>query len=370
MSEGRHLSPLRDKALWQAWSLTIIIGFAGGLLFSWMKMPLGWMTGSMVFTTVAAIFGMRMEFPKPLRNGMVVILGLMIGSTFTPETLDHALTWAPTLLAVIIFATLATAGVMFYLKQTGKFRPITAFFSSAPGGFGEMVIVAESYGANVPRVALIHTTRIFIVVLLLPLWFRVFEGYVPPDMLSTRIGGVLDLMDVIVLIAAGVIGFFGARLLRIPAPQMTGAMIASIVVHVLGLTDAAPPGFLIAAAQLALGCSVGAKFTGVTRKTIAETVGHGIVSTALILVMAVGMAWALDGWIGYPMMTLFLAFAPGGFAEMSLISLTLGIETAFISTHHLARLMFVVLAAPLFFKFFGYLIDASVSAKSDPERKN
>ncbi|MEQ9329271.1 MAG: AbrB family transcriptional regulator [Rhodospirillales bacterium] len=366
MSDAAQKSPLKDPALWRAWLLTVVIGAAGGWLFAWFSMPLGWMTGSMVFTTIAAVSGLRMEFPRPLRNGLIVILGLMIGSTFTPETLKHALGWWPTLLGVVVFSTLATAGVMFYLKRTGKFRPSTAYFSAAPGGFGEMVIIAESYGANVPRVALVHTTRIFIVVLLLPLWFRIFEGYVPPDIITTQIGGDLHIKDILILLAAGIVGYFGAKMLRIPAPQMTGAMIASITVHVLGFTDAAPPGYLIAAAQLALGCSVGAKFTGITRKTVVETVGHGIVATCLIIVIAILIAWALDGWTDYPMITLFLAFAPGGFAEMSLISLTLGIETAFVSTHHLARLLFVVLATPLFFRFFRKLIEQTPKAGPGP----
>ena len=66
------------------------------------------------------------------------------------------------------------------------------------------------------------------------------------------------------------------------------------------------------------------------------------------------------------MITLFLAFAPGGFAEMSLISLTLGIETAFVSTHHLARLLFVVLATPLFFRFFRKFIEQTPKAGPGP----
>ncbi|MEQ9200230.1 MAG: AbrB family transcriptional regulator, partial [Rhodospirillales bacterium] len=183
---------LRDGAMWRVWIQTVLIGLVGGAAFTFIDMPLGWMTGSMVFTTIAALMGMQVAFPSALRNCMVVILGLMIGATFTPETLEHATSWIPTLLAVVIFSTLATVLVMAYLKSTGKFRPMTAFFSSAPGGFGEMVIIAESYGANVPRVALIHTTRVFIVVLLLPLWFRVFEGYVPPNLLITQIGGALE----------------------------------------------------------------------------------------------------------------------------------------------------------------------------------
>ena len=105
---------LLDGAMWRAWIQTVLIGLVGGGVFTLMKMPLGWMTGSMVFTTIAALMGMRVAFPSALRNGMVVILGLMIGATFTPETLEHAANWAPTLLAVIVFATLATVLVMAY----------------------------------------------------------------------------------------------------------------------------------------------------------------------------------------------------------------------------------------------------------------
>jgi hypothetical protein len=48
-----------------------------------------------------------------------------------------------------------------------------------------------------------------------------------------------------------------------------------------------------------------------------------------------------------------LAFAPGGLAEMSLIALALGIETAFVATHHVARIAMIVIAAPLVFRKAG-----------------
>ena len=52
---------------------------------------------------------------------------------------------------------------------------------------------------------------------------------------------------------------------------------------------------------------------------------------------------------GLPFPALWLAFAPGGLAEMTLISLAMGIDTAFVSTHHLLRVVFMVTAAPLVF---------------------
>ena len=43
----------------------------------------------------------------------------------------------------------------------------------------------------------------------------------------------------------------------------------------------------------------------------------------------------------------------GGLAEMSLIALALGIETAFVATHHVARIGMIVIAAPLVFRKLG-----------------
>ena len=47
-----------------------------------------------------------------------------------------------------------------------------------------------------------------------------------------------------------------------------------------------------------------------------------------------------------------LSYAPGGFAEMSLIGLALGIEIAMVATHHLFRLFLILMTSPLVFKLW------------------
>ena len=64
----------------------------------------------------------------------------------------------------------------------------------------------------------------------------------------------------------------------------------------------------------------------------------------------VGFAAALSPISGIPFAPIVLAFSPGGLAEMSLIALALGIETAFVATHHVARIAMIVIAAPLVFR--------------------
>ncbi|MBE0414807.1 MAG: AbrB family transcriptional regulator [Yoonia sp.] len=44
-----------------------------------------------------------------------------------------------------------------------------------------------------------------------------------------------------------------------------------------------------------------------------------------------------------------LALPPGGLTEMVLIALAVQADVAFVATHHLARILFVILLAPLVF---------------------
>ena len=53
--------------------------------------------------------------------------------------------------------------------------------------------------------------------------------------------------------------------------------------------------------------------------------------------------------LGVGRTAMLLAFSPGGLAEMSLMALSLGIEVAFVASHHVARILFIVLVAPPLF---------------------
>jgi uncharacterized membrane protein AbrB (regulator of aidB expression) len=71
--------------------------------------------------------------------------------------------------------------------------------------------------------------------------------------------------------------------------------------------------------------------------------------TAILLGMTVGFALALNGITGIGIRDLILAYSPGGLAEMSLVSLALGGDAAFVSTHHIVRIILIVVFAPLLF---------------------
>ena len=68
-------------------SVTLLIGAGGGWLFNQWRMPLAWLVGAMILTTAAALMGAPLKGSLRLRNIMIPILGVMLGSAFTPVAL-------------------------------------------------------------------------------------------------------------------------------------------------------------------------------------------------------------------------------------------------------------------------------------------
>jgi uncharacterized membrane protein AbrB (regulator of aidB expression) len=54
--------------------------------------------------------------------------------------------------------------------------------------------------------------------------------------------------------------------------------------------------------------------------------------------------------VGEPLAAVFLAFAPGGLAEMGLIALSLQMSVIYVTAHHVARIVLAVTVARLFWR--------------------
>ena len=88
-------------------------------------------------------------------------------------------------------------------------------------------------------------------------------------------------------------------------------------------------------------------FAGVERRILVTGVMLGFVLTAFSLPLAVGFAVLFDTLLDIPFAIGLLALVPGGLPEMSLIAISLDANPAFVSLHHLCRVVIIVIAAPL-----------------------
>ena len=329
---------------------TLAIGALGGAAFFAFELPLAWMLGAMVFTTVASLGGARLKLPPRMRGLFVTILGVFLGSAFTPEVLDSVARWPLSMAGLALYVGAVTGVLYVYFRRVQKFDRVTAYFSATPGGLSEMVIAGGALGGDDRRIALVHAARVLMVVMIIPFGFRFVEGEA-----ANTTGQGLALADaewseMWALLASAVVGPFLGRALRLPAYRMVGPMLVSAAVHVTGLSHSPPPWELVAMAQVVIGCAVGSRFSGVPLAQVGATITASAGSTVLMLLTTLAFAWTVNHSTGLGLEPLILAYSPGGLAEMSMIALALGIETAFVATHHVFRIGLIVITAPLLFR--------------------
>ena len=336
----------------RALALTLLVGAMGGALAWAASLPLGFLLGSMLVTAAWAISGRRLlgrvvTLPPRFRFSFVPVIGVAIGGAFTPQVAGQMLGWGPSLAALCVFVPLAHALGFVIYRRLGIGRR-EALYGAVPGGLIESVTLAEAAGADVPVVTVLQFLRLIGTILAVPFLFWGITGHAVGSASGAVLpGGALTLADAGLLVVAAVVGAAVARALRFPGWIIVGPLIASAAMHAAGWVQGVPPGWLVAVTQVVLGTGLGARFAGVQRAVLLRAgraaVANGVAALVLAFAFAEGLHWA----VGEPVAAVFLAFAPGGLAEMSLIALSLQMSIIFVTAHHVVRIVLAVVLAQL-----------------------
>jgi membrane AbrB-like protein len=308
------------------------------------------MMGAMIATTAASMAGVAQAIPAWSRPPTIAVLGVLLGSSFTQEMVGRMPEWLPSLATLPVYILVIGALALVYLRKVARIDPLTAFFCATPGGLGEMAILGDRAGGDLRTISLVHATRILLIVLTVPLTFRLL-GYLPPG-LSTAPPGGIELQDLAVLAVCGAAGIYGGQRLGLPAAGLLGPMLLSAAAHLLGLVEGSPPAWLVAAAQVVIGSSIGVRFEGYPAARVAWMMLVGLGLTVLMLSVTLMFGAGLQAVTGLPLPLLVLAFVPGGLAEMSLVALALTDDPAFVATNHIVRIGLVVLFASWLFRLY------------------
>lgn len=329
-------------------ALTLALGAAGGALFHALNLPLAWMLGSLLAVMIAALAGFRAAVPMPLRNLMIAALGVLLGSAFRPALLDVIGGWLPAILIQMLFLAAATLFCLAVFRRAGRLDPVTGFFAATPGGISVMVLLAETQGGDARIVSVIHATRIMTVVLLVPFLFAGLSGQaVPPLPAGTTTLFALAPREALWLALAALGGVPLGHVLRLPTPYLTGPLALSAALHLGGVSGARPPVELVAVSQVVIGASLGAMFAGVRLRSLARPLALGVLTSIAMIAAAWALAAVAAPPLGLDPHALMLSLAPGGLAEMSLVALSIGTDTAFVSAMHVIRIALVIGAVPL-----------------------
>lgn len=277
---------------------------------------------------------------------MSAVIGVMLGSSFSPEILGALANWVIPVLGLAVFLAIAAAACVTYYRKVAGYDPVTAYFAGMPGGLMEMTLLGEHYGADTRRVALAHSARILIVVFSLPFLIEIISG-VTLGGTSAANGAAMSVESLIWLAGTALVGAIIGRVLRLPAGALLGPMAVSAIVHVAGWTDFRPPADIVMIAQIVLGASIGCRFAGITAGELGRVLALATGSTAILLAITLCFAFGVSVLTAFSPVDLILAYSPGGLTEMGLIALALHTEVAFVAGHHIIRVVMVSTGAAL-----------------------
>ncbi len=326
---------LPDAATIKRLVLTFLVGGIGGLIFSLLGIPAAWLSGPTVSVGAGVLSGFRLAVPNAVRHTAYVLLGAIMGSAMTPETLTLLSRWPVTLagLAACVFTVMTACSS--YLQHVHGFDRTTARLSSIPGALPYVLALAEESSADPRRVAIIQIFRLAILLVCLPSAIALTSG--AAGTVTRPIVHPVDLTEIGVLLVCAAAAAYVFVRLKAPAPTLFGPLVAGAALYVSGMLTSSIPPWLMLPAFLVIGCAVGSNFAGIDRRAIADSMLASFGSLAIGVMIAVIWAVAISWIVGLPIAQLWMAYAPGGVDAMTIMALALGHDAAFVGGHHVIR---------------------------------
>ena len=317
----------------------LVIGVPAGFLFSWLHTPIPWMLGPMIAVASLNLMGVTMHSPPYARQAGQVILGSAVSLYFTPPVVAALAGNLPAVLAATVAVFIVGIFGALTLSKASGVDWKSTFFASIPGGAMAMAVLADRYGAQMSPVAVAHSLRVSLVVIIVPLVLT-YSG-IPLEAAAYKPNlPLVPAILVIWLVVSGLLGELSERwhfhngCLLVPiffgAALTMGGVELSAVPHVL--TDVA---------QLMFGLVLGARYERAFFVRHKLFIPFALLNSFFILVASAiagaALAWAFD----LPVGTMILATSPGGLAEMTITAQALHISVPLVVAFHLFRVVVV-----------------------------
>ncbi len=330
---------------------TMGIAAVGAGIFLVAGLPLPFLFGPMAACLLAALAGLRMEGLGQVSVAARTIVGVAVGASITPEVVGQLPQMALSVAFIPIYIVLiAAAGVPFFTRVCG-FDRITAWYAAMPGGLQDMIVFGKEAGGDVRALSLIHATRVLIIVTLAPILMTNAFG----ASLTNPIGAPAISVpphELVLMVLAAILGWKGGERIKLFGASILGPMILTAALSLADVIHFRPPAEAILTAQFFIGMGIGVHYVGVTLGELRRDVLSGMAFVIILAGLAVGFTWIVTAAGLAAPTEAFLAFAPGGQAEMTVLAIVTGADLGFVIVHHLTRVVLVITGAPMAMRLF------------------
>ena len=323
---------------------TLAIALTGGATFTLLGLPAGLVSGSVLAVATAALLGRPVRLPLELARICYVIVGMLLGTVVTPETLRGVATW-PASIALLMLASLgmivATAA---YLRIVHRWDMLSALLGASPGAMAQVIALSTELGGDLRAIAIVQTVRVLLLVLGLPNGLALFGLVVPALPLPRGPAGLSVLGEMMVLVVVSTAFALAFMRVRFPGGLLFGAMAGSGLLHGTGVIHAALPWWIGSSSVITLGALVGSRFANTSLRIVAGYLGAALGSFAVAMAVAAIFIAIVVHLFGFPVANVVIAFAPGAQDTMMVLALALHLDPVYVGAHHLARFLVVTVA--------------------------
>jgi membrane AbrB-like protein len=329
----------------------IIISIPSAVIADYFNIPLAWMLGPMIITSIVALAGIKVVMPKIVLNSILIILGLHIGNYIDQNLFNQMINWIWTSVIMLIYIIVCILIVSKYLQKFSGYVEKASIFSAAPGALGPLMILAENEKTDLSQVATSHLIRLIIIITVIP--FIIVNNTGSEALLLDDFDYMgQNHLNLILLIIASLFFIFVFDKIRIPAALLSGTLFASGLLQITDIASYKLPDASINFCLLILGASVGCRFAEKTVKEIANNSLHSIVATTILVLLGLIAAYIATFFVDTNILTLILSFSPGGIYEVAVIAIAFDLDPDFVAFHHIIRLLFILFTVPSIFKKF------------------
>jgi membrane AbrB-like protein len=330
---------------WRWLALLLLSLLFGGTLQA-LHFPAGVLLGCMMAGIMLSVQWGQLDLPKPFFVAAQAVLGCLMAQSMRPPALSNVLARWPVFVGINLLVMAAGGLLGWWLVRRKVLPGTTALWGIAPGAASAMVLMAESYGADMRLVAFMQYTRVVIVTAVAAWVAHLAIAMSALPTVQNQTISPLNLPHLEATLALVVVATAVAWRLRIPAGGMVLALVAGTTLQALGLLVIELPPVLLMLAYAAIGWSVGLRFTRaillyawqalpMVLAAIAALIGLGLVLALLLVLMA-----------GVAPLTAYLATSPGGADSVVVIAATSAVDASFVMAMQLVRFLMVLVVGP------------------------
>ncbi|AOZ90768.1 AbrB family transcriptional regulator [Paenibacillus crassostreae] len=340
---------------------TILVTFVGGLIFTFLGLPISWMLGPMTASLVwQGLTGRRLTWSSSLRNIGLLTIGYGLGLSFTVESARQISLQFPSMLVATLLTILFSLGIAFVTSMKTGVSLMSCIMGNIPGGMSQMVMMSEEIeDVDTAVVVFMQTIRLLTVIFIVP--FLAIHSlkngspggdqtFAESTIWASLQMGIIEAaarpIFTLLILCAVLFAAWGGVKLHLPTPYFLGPIIIVGLLNISGFEPPHLPSIFSLLAQWSLGIYLGVGMKLNSLHNWKRLLPYSIAGSTALVAFSLGLSFIFSKVHPISMLTAFLSTSPGGMTEMGVTASTVGADVSVVVAYQMFRILFILFIIP------------------------